>query len=144
MDIELAKKTVCLDFDGCIHKMKGWGDDEGDITGTLIDGAKEAIEDLRSDYKVVIYSVRCRTKKGRDGIAKFLSDNEIEVDGIESDKPAAFCFLDDRAITFKGNWKTAVKNIRGFKWWLEGKSKDQPTPKKSYDPFDSLFRNFGI
>lgn len=98
------KKTIVFDFDGVIHSYtSGWkGIDI--IPDKPTDGISEVIRNIRNKgFEVVIVSTRCVEDKGINAIKRFLSDNNIEVDGIMANKPPALVYVDDRAICFNGD-----------------------------------------
>lgn len=131
----MTKKTVCVDFDGVIHKYsKGWQD--GSIYDEPVEGAKEYLERLCKEYKVIIFTTRInpypfgvldadRLLKTRDdaipkiNVLKWLEKNGFENNkhfhGIRCQKPAAVAYIDDRAVNFK-QWDDdlleSVKNIK--------------------------------
>lgn len=86
--------------------------------GSAVPGIKESIEALRAaGYEVVIVSSRANTEEGFHAISNFLQKNEIEVDMVTNNKPAAVCIVDDRAICFDGNAKSLVEKIVNFRPW---------------------------
>jgi hypothetical protein len=107
----LARRTVCLDFDGVIHSYRsGWcGSDV--IPDPPIHGTREAVARLRKTYRVVIHSSRCHTPEGRDAIAHWLAKHGIEVDEVCEHKPPAVVYVDDRAIPFRGDWDQVMHDI---------------------------------
>lgn len=114
----MSSKTVAFDFDGVIHSYtSGWlGPDV--IPDPLVPGIKEAIERIRnSGYEVLVCSSRCRYVSGIVAIEEYLSNNNIIVDGICSQKPPAVCYIDDRAICFDGHPETLLSKIQNFKPW---------------------------
>lgn len=118
-------KTLCVDFDGVIHGYsKGWQD--GTIYDNPVPGAKEGLEQLKNEgYKILIYSTRCnpdylqpddpdRVKEVRE----YLDKNSIPYDLIHiGGKPKAHIYIDDRAISFKGDWKQTVSDVIFFNTW---------------------------
>lgn len=114
-----ARETVCIDFDHVVHKYPGWqlGQNPRDITGTLMPGAKEAIKDLRRDYQIIIFSSRARLPAAARAIAKWLRERGIEVDGITATKVPAIVYIDDRGLTFDGDWDRIPQRVREFKAW---------------------------
>jgi len=122
---EKAKRTVALDFDGVIHSyVSGWTRAD-DIPDAPVEGAKEAIEELMQTYQVVIYSARAGQPGGLEAIEKWLADNGIEVDEVTTEKPPAHVYVDDRGITFRGNWPDTVSKIKTFKSYLGENVKEQ-------------------
>lgn len=111
------KKVVALDFDGVIHKYTSKWVAEDIIPDGPVDGIKEFIDDLKKKYRVVIYSTRAKTEKGRKAIEKWLEENGISIDAIYYEKPMAFVYIDDRAIRFDGNVTGLREQIDNFKPW---------------------------
>ncbi|MCA9194206.1 MAG: hypothetical protein KDB03_20700 [Planctomycetales bacterium] len=115
LGIRTRRRTICLDFDGVIHSYRsGWQGHEI-IPDPPIHGCEIAISKLREHYRVVVHSARCATQEGREAIARWLKQHRIEVDEICEHKPPAFVYLDDRAITFRGNWIEAISEISDFR-----------------------------
>ena len=114
-NIHPARRTVCLDFDGVIHSYRsGWcGADI--IPDPPIHGTREAIAQLRQHYRVVVHSARCRTPEGCQAIEHWLRKYDIEVDEICVHKPPATIYVDDRALTFRGEWMDTIAEIRQFR-----------------------------
>ena len=114
-----GKPTICLDFDGVIHSYTTpWNGDQGFIPDPPIPGVKEAIEELRNRYRVVIYSVRGHYPEGFSAMEEWLEKYGIEVDDIAKAKPIAVAYLDDRGLKFNGDWKTAIEEIDAFETWM--------------------------
>lgn len=94
-------KTICVDFDGVIHKYsKAYHD--GTIYDEPVEGAKEALRLLRAKpYRIVILTAR-----PKDGIAEWLDKHGFSpyVDEVTNIKPQAVCYIDDRGIRFT-NWR---------------------------------------
>lgn len=116
------KPTVCMDFDGVIHSyLSGWQGVEN-TPDPVVPGVKEAIEQLRRlGYKVVVVSTRCVSAAGLGTVMKYLKENGIEVDDVMAEKPPAICYVDDRAICFRGDTSSLVEQIVNFKSWTEDK-----------------------
>ena len=122
--------TIAVDFDGVLHGYsKGFGD--GTIYDPPVPGAREAMEELQAaGYKLYIYSTRSnkiyRKKDDPDqneAMKAWLEKHSIPFDRIWSfGKPMADIYLDNRAIGFRGDWKKTVKEIYGFKTWLQQKT----------------------
>ena len=111
-----VRQTICIDFDNVIHSYGGWdsGQGPGHITGTVIPGAKEAIAELRRDYKIIVLSARASSPAGARGIARWLKEHGIEVDHITAIKLPAIVYVDDRALRFEGDWADVLQWIREY------------------------------
>lgn len=108
-------RTVCLDFDGVLHSYRtGWRGAEI-IPDPPIHGTKEAVARLREQYRVVVYSARCRTLAGRRAIENWLRKHDIVVDEVCEHKPPALVYVDDRAVPFRGNWDDTIYEISRFR-----------------------------
>ena len=115
------KPTVVFDFDGVIHSYKsGWQGAEV-VNDPVVPGIADVISALRrNDIKVVVVSTRCNSAAGMGAVRKYLRDNSITVDDVMAEKPPAICYVDDRAICFKGDSSTLFRQITQFKSWTEG------------------------
>ena len=112
-------KIVCFDFDGVINNYPGW-EDEGFATvlGEPVDGAKEAIKELRgAGWLVLVHSTRCSYPGGALAVMKYLNTYNIHVDGVCTNKPPADVYVDDKGLTFKGNWPALMQELDSFKPW---------------------------
>ena len=75
-------KTWVFDLDGTIMKHNGYKIEGYD---TLLKGAKEYIDDLPEEDKVIIFT--SRTDKYKEMTLKFLDDNKIRYDQILFNMP---------------------------------------------------------
>lgn len=114
------KKTIVLDFDGVVHSyISGWKG-ANHIPDPPVPYVAEAIDTLKeAGYEIVIWSTRCVYLKGRQAIRDWLIQWGITVDSIVSVKPSCICFVDDRAITFNGDWRQTMIDILKFKSYLD-------------------------
>jgi len=121
------KNVVCLDFDGVIYSFSsGWVGDESNLPDEPVKGARWAVKELREKFnlKVIVYSARCETEKGRKAIKEWLKKYDIKVDGVAEHKPIAFVYVDDRGLNFDGNWVRMLPDIVGFISYMDyGKGK---------------------
>lgn len=115
----MRKPTVIMDFDGVIHSYKSGWKGANIIPDPPVDGIKEAIEELREDYRVVVVSTRCYQLGGTEAIKKWLDKWGIVVDDVTYKKPPAVVIIDDRAITFDGDTKSLKAKVDSFKTWQE-------------------------
>lgn len=112
--------TVVFDFDGVVSEYKRGWEGAATINDMPTPGIKDAIREVReAGYRVVIVSTRCATPEGAAAVEDFLEKHEIVVDGVESLKPPALCYVDDRAICFEGDVAGLPEKIFNFKSWTE-------------------------
>lgn len=139
IDTSSARKPIlCLDWDGVIHSYEdGWRN--GEIYGTATPGFFAWAIEAAKLFKLVIYSSRSKAPTGTDAmrealrkwtLAAVVSGEISETDrahilnqtDFAHEKPPAFLTIDDRAVTFMGNWsKLKPAELRAFKPWNVGK-----------------------
>lgn len=117
------KPTVVFDFDGVIHSYRSGWKGPGVIPDPVVPGIIDAIDHLRANgYMVVVVSTRCASSEGMEAVKNYLTENQIVVDGVLAEKPPALCYVDDRAICFRGNVQKLASQVESFKTWLEDPS----------------------
>ncbi len=115
LGIEPSRKTVCLDFDGVIHSYRSGWQGETNIPDPPIHRVDLAIKQLRKNFRVVVFSARCRSEEGVLAVEDWLARHNIEVDEVCMHKPPAFVYVDDRAVAFTGDWDETIANIHAFR-----------------------------
>lgn len=115
----LSRPIVCFDFDGVIHSYTSGWKGATEIPDPPVEGIKEAIREIRKEYKVVVFSSRCSQPGGSAAIENYLEENDIKVDDVVTSKPPAMVTIDDRAITFDGKPQDLLQKIRSFKPWYK-------------------------
>lgn len=135
----MSRPILCIDFDGVIHDYReGWKD--GSIYGKAMPGFFDWAYYAAPLFKLVIYSSRSKTPAGISAMREWLEHefNEWLPDAVSDgktggqltfaefefahEKPPAFLTIDDRAITFGGNWSDVYLNpraLRTFKTWSQ-------------------------
>ncbi len=125
------KPILCLDFDGVLHSyVSGWqGADV--ISDPPVKGAMEFINDAIKGFHVHIFSSRSNQSGGKEAMQNWLNvpleyhfgtlgDSPIfdiiAAIAWPTEKPAAMVTIDDRAITFTGEWPS-VDELLAFKPW---------------------------
>ena len=102
----------------------------GIIPDPPVDGAIRFVERASEHFRIAILSSRSRSFRGRWAMRAWLEKNVIDhfgVDRVGADdllisiewpwfKPSAFVTIDDRAITFTGQWPD-IDNLRTFVPW---------------------------
>lgn len=116
----VSKPILCLDFDGVVNSYKNGFTSVGQALDGPTFGAKEFIEDAQRYFTVAIFSSRSAQTAGLEcmmNYAQHYFGHEI-ADKIQFpiNKPFALVTLDDRAITFNGQWPDPMTLMR-FKPW---------------------------
>jgi hypothetical protein len=116
------KQTVALDFDGVLHGYsKGWQD--GSIYDPPVEGAQAFVSQLLdAGVNVVIYSTRASSFSNRVAMMGWLRrygfpDNDWS-ENITDSKPMCRVMLDDRAVTFDGEFPP-IETLTKFEPWMK-------------------------
>lgn len=142
----MGKPTICVDWDGCVHSYTSGWKGAHVIPDAPVPGAIAwLLSMLEAGFKVAIYSSRSKGLRGRWAMQRYLAKaiadhwqdgntppslTECECWGDAAGvwrrfswpwfKPAALITIDDRALTFNGNWSDPAyspEGIRAFKPW---------------------------
>lgn len=116
-EVELIKPTIIFDFDGVIHSYTSGWQGTTNIPDPPVPRIKEAIQEIRKEYRVVVVSTRCFQPGGIEAIKKYLEKHGIEVDEVTNKKVPAILTVDDRTICFDGNSERLLQRIKDFKPW---------------------------
>jgi len=101
-------KWIGVDFDNVIAKNSGSPDYK---LSEPLNGAKKYLEKIEEDgFKIIIYTARGWTMY--DTIEDFLNKHQIPFRRIICGKPLFRWVIDDRNISFDGDWKKAYNKIR--------------------------------
>ncbi|MFR3729121.1 hypothetical protein [Lacrimispora sp.] len=112
------KRTVVFDFDGVIHSYVSGFKRADIIPDEPVDGIKDAIAEIRrAGYEVAVVSSRAASEEGKAAIREYLERYGIRVDSITPVKLPAICYIDDRAICFRGDPSSLLRQIRTFRPW---------------------------
>jgi NLI interacting factor-like phosphatase len=113
------REIVCVDLDGVLNDFDGWRG--ADYFHPPRPGAREFLENLNSlGYDVVVLTVRWPPH-----VEQWLEKWDLRtlVSTVTNQKPAAHAYLDDRAICFRGDFNSALDQIRRFEAHWESKGK---------------------
>lgn len=124
----MNKPILCLDFDGVLHSYEsGWkGADV--IPDAAVPGAVEFLVSAVNEFTVAIYSSRSGQENGIMAMQFWLKLNlyrameQGDADEVlgqiqwPTEKPPALVTIDDRAITFTGEWPS-IAALKSFKPW---------------------------
>lgn len=112
-----APKIIALDFDGTIADYDGWKGVHH--KGLLLEGGRKFLEELRAlGFVLVIVTAR-----PTDGIQEWLEENKIDhlIESITNLKIAAYCYIDDRALSFNNNFNETLEQVKTFSPWYLNK-----------------------
>lgn len=108
-------KTVCLDFDGVVNTYDGWKGEKAlfEPRPGLVEFLQKLIQ---AGWTVVINSTRLA-----EDIQNWLNIYNLAqyIAGVYNHKPPAIVYLDDRGITFTGDFDKAFELIQSFKVFWE-------------------------
>lgn len=124
----MSKPILCLDFDGVCHAYtSGWqGADV--IPDGPVPGLFEFLEEAARHFEIQVFSSRSNHPGGKKAMQAWFNQQyrlwlgerakgkEKPPVSFATQKPGAFVTLDDRAITFTGEWPR-VEDLRKFKPW---------------------------
>lgn len=137
----MKKPILCLDFDGVIHSYTSGWQGAAVIPDPPVPGALEFIERATQVFSVAVYSTRSHQPGGREAMHAWLKMHYAaaldggwkeaerllkEVDFPET-KPPALVGIDDRQITFSGEWPD-IDGLLAFKPWNKRANNPPPPP----------------
>lgn len=118
------KPTLLVDFDGVLHDYKGW--DGNQPTGGPLPKSRAAMCSLEAKYRLI-----CFTTRPADFVEPWLRKWGFPTMTVTNIKEPAVLIIDDRAITFTGQWNDELlERIKNFKaHWEQPKCSDHlPSP----------------
>lgn len=113
----MKKPILCLDFDGVIHGYQSGWQGADMCPDPAVPGAVDFIKRAVDTFTVSIFSSRSNQRMGIEAMQFWLKcqfyremdepDAEAILSQIEwpTEKPPALVTIDDRALTFSGDWK---------------------------------------
>lgn len=107
----LKDKIIALDFDGVLNQYQGWT--EGAPIPEPMPGAFEFLQTLAVECGARVIIFTCRAVSD---VWKWLHHHQMVpfVSNVTNLKPPAYVYVDDRAICFRGNFESALKQIHDF------------------------------
>lgn len=129
---DAKKPLLCLDFDGVIHSYSSGWQGASVIPDDPVPGSMKFIWDATGHFRVAIFSSRSGQFGGIPAMRKWLArhfrahwasdrttcDDKLAEIEWPLEKPPAFITIDDRALTFTGDWNDfPVAKLLAFKPW---------------------------
>jgi hypothetical protein len=131
------KPILCLDFDGVCHSYESGWKGAGVIPDPPVPGLFEFLEEADKVFTVQIFSSRSNQPGGMVAMmnwfdkywTEYLFQKQPETSSsypsgscpliqFVDEKPPAFLTIDDRAITFTGEWPD-IQELRKFQPWFK-------------------------
>ncbi len=129
----MKKPILCLDFDGVIHSYSSGWQGAGVCNDPPVPGTLDFLFEATKHFRVMVYSSRSKSFAGRRAMKRYMREHFAmpltfsphhehdwlhEAIGYPWFKPSAFVTVDDRALTFNGDWKFyPVQALLEFKPW---------------------------
>lgn len=130
----MSKPILCVDFDGVIHSYTSPWTDVTAISDPPVPGALRWLWRAIEWFDVRIYSSRSKDLGGRIAMYNWMVAHSADEFGHDhpmaankmgdypitfaDEKPAAFLTIDDRALTFEGDWNELdAADLLNFKPW---------------------------
>ena len=103
-------KTISIDLDGVLNTYDGYFDEK--VIPPAREGAREFLEQLSNDYEIEIYTTRNKKQT-----FLWLQENELlkyvyDISNVKNQFTSIF--IDDRAITFEGDFSSVISKAKAF------------------------------
>ncbi len=111
----MSTRTACLDFDGVMNVYTGWKGEEELFNPQP--GLSEFLEKLSKMFDCLkIHTTRkpelVKAWLEKYGILKYIAE-------VTNTKPPAVVYIDDRAVTFTGDFQQTLQQVSSFKTYWE-------------------------
>lgn len=104
----MPKQTILVDFDGVLHDYHGWKGNEE--LGKPIEKARASMLLLERSFRLVVFTTR-----KIEFVKPWLDHYGFPEMKITNIKEPAFLIIDDRALTFTGEWSDGfLSMIKAF------------------------------
>lgn len=129
----MYKPILCLDFDGVIHSYTSGWQGAGVCNDPPVAGTLSFLVEAAKCFRIAIYSSRSKSFAGRKAMKQYMQehfetyltfspdhDRDTLYEHLEWPwfKPSATITIDDRALTFTGDWEDfPIKKLLTFKPW---------------------------
>jgi hypothetical protein len=131
----MRKRILCLDFDGVIHAYTSGWQGAANIPDPPVPGAIEFLRAAVEHFSVAVFSSRSHQPGGIAAMQAWLAEwaaRELppgaDLAFLEQlvwplEKPLAFVTLDDRALTFTGEWPS-LEALQAFRPWYQRRAQE--------------------
>lgn len=108
----MFKKTILIDLDGVLNTYTGNFDPN--FIPPIKDGAVEFLKNLSKNYEIKLFTTRNKLLA-----TKWLIENKIDsyFQDITNTKDVCYLYVDDRCVTFDGDYNSLNDKIENFKVW---------------------------
>ena len=108
------KKTILIDLDGVLNIYNGIFDKN--FIPPVKDGAFEFLKTMSENYSVKIFTTR-----EKELTLKWVKKHNLSeyINDVTNIKEPSWVYIDDRCITFDGDYSALTEKIRNFKPWYK-------------------------
>ena len=108
------KKVLLIDLDGVLNEYKGNFNPE--IIPPIKSGAKEFLIELTKNFELKLFTTR-----PKELASVWVKKYELETffSEITNEKSPAWLIIDDRCLTFDGDYASMLEKIFEFKTWYK-------------------------
>lgn len=139
------RRTICLDFDGVVHRYDSPWTSATEIADDVTPGFFEWADAVAEHFDLVIYSARSKEPGGREAMMAWLYEQRKkwrEAGGTSvatwpvafdfpTGKPQAVIYIDDRGLRFDGDWSAIkVEDLLAFRPWNKRTRSETASPKE--------------
>lgn len=118
--VTVGKPILCLDFDGVCHMYTSGWKGAAVIPDPAVPGLERFLRSTLEHFEVAIFSSRSHQDGGveamHDFFDKYCGEKLRKCLQFPLEKPPAMVGIDDRVITFRGEWPS-VEELLAFKPW---------------------------
>ncbi len=134
----MYRPILCLDFDGVIHGYESGWQGVGVCNDPPVAGTEQFLYEATKRFRVMVYSSRSKSIRGRWAMIRYMRrhfdmpltfspdhDCDFLHEAISYPwfKPSALITIDDRALTFTGNWADfSMDKLGSFQPWNKRKA----------------------
>lgn len=123
-DLAGRKPILCLDFDGVCHSYTSGWKGAAVIPDPPVPGLYEFLWSALVEFEVHIFSSRSHQEGGRQAMIDWFTAHARGSSDFQTvkqlqfplEKPPAFLGIDDRVLTFRGEWPD-IQEMKAFKTW---------------------------